>query len=1739
MISPQSAFHLTPVPFPSFLPTPFDFPDIAELEIVRLAFFADGARLLAASGVPDFELTVHDVSTAAQQARTKLGAPLDDVSFNPRNDMQFCSRSGGVLTLWTLERSYETHYLTSKALPTDRFHVTSHAWAQNGALLAGCSTGELLLIDSETGRVRGPQFLEQLDRKNADAQNAIAMKDPAVSGAGVGDSQTGIRKLGPSATEKGNKIPLGPVLPGVNTLPGKLGGVGAKSIKPGGRTVKTAGAAAKGIPEVLPGDNEPVVHSPSGEPLTLLAVNETHVIYGGSRRGLEVKELRAFAGPLQPASMELSPVKSFKRQSGLVVQVSGRQSPDTVKGLTKGFEPLVDEERFIDLDGLAPVSLIQNPSQAQQMLVVTSDGTVHTCDVSSPDSKSQSADVSRFQRTDSRSSNLSLQSSSIDENAVPRKKEIAGATVHPQSSFHFGGLSGLAVLTPLKLLVTAGGKDKALSFWGMERGNFVARKGLTAKVTCLQACESKNLLAWGSDCGVVRILHVDATTEFVTTFRQRLHVAPVHRLRFSASGAFLASQSADGRIVFSYSGHGWDLNPIGYFNLTEDVLDFRWSPRESTEGTLFLSLVTGEIVRLEVPETASPSGERLFGNADLKRASFNVDEPVLSFEIVPANKTAGVNEALLVGMTADKSIRHYTLPDGTGDWTGPGGRPRAPVFERSAHAKPGGALGLSADGKVTVTGAADGALQLRPTLRDIPSQDAGELQLHDAYSGGIRHVAVSSGRVFTAGADGVVFVCDAVDAGIVRTDGRKERRSTRNRNPPNPGELADVNAPDSPTEPDFAAAGTEPELPLTPKMVEVKKVANEPVEESECDYSEGDAVRRKVDELRRRFRECEERNENAPEEEQLPRSDFVVDMDLQAALSADGAARVGKVRAQIAAAIARAQLLAARLKAEFWDVMETHTDVLCPLSSGSDVENFPLRKTGPEEESATEAAEKRRAELEQARADSGTPETDGRETPMEAASTGVLAETGKDSARGAPEEGPDPGAKKESPADGKTERTTSGGADSATQSLLYGPFELTSVKTKKVQIQLLKLVVREKKASFNAQFVAARARKQAAMDKVAEVNARLKEIQKDLGLTEPLTSYAVQDRERNDSLLTVRDSEIKVERYVSPEELRRIEEERKAEEERLRSKKGDDPQERALRDMMGGKLQSKADEEAQEELQRPDWMSGERAKMSEDQIKQIKEFEAKEKAFKEEKEKKRKGLELEYKRLLEEAVKPVAAFDDELTALRKHRSHVLSECLEVELQIARLGASIIAEEETDQRQQINLTAEVESLRATSRDTAAAAAHFRQEAEEKKDEYEMVLAEDKAMEKGFKRDFADCGDAADALFRLFKRRAKKGSATGEPPAAASPTSENSNKIMRKSQRSLSSMHSFKMASPPESGIRNAPDAPGNDGHLDYSDKPETISDLQWERFLSARERKIAQEEEARARGAQLAEMQRHVARLAEEDDVAKKRLEDAAAALASFKEKREERRKDLDVPFHIKQGLVEVDLDPFTGGLHDASLLHRSAVEEVNAEVRKHGQQKIDILTAIKDFKKGIYEAQWQVAKLGMDEEDLTEQIKQFQLLRVTKQLQTVIKNGEDISSANEVAALENRLAHDQKLHEKKLQERAALLRKLEKQSADITAQTAEVKKRLATLQEQAEAHARIREIQVSSQAARRNATERMKSLVTQRQLQDIARAQMEEITALQNELEVLRKRTFPKFDTAPRARFVGPDERLV
>jgi hypothetical protein len=54
---------------------------------------------------------------------------------------------------------------------------------------------------------------------------------------------------------------------------------------------------------------------------------------------------------------------------------------------------------------------------------------------------------------------------------------------------------------------------------------------------------------------------------------------------------------------------------------------------------------------------------------------------------------------------------------------------------------------------------------------------------------------------------------------------------------------------------------------------------------------------------------------------------------------------------------------------------------------------------------------------------------------------------------------------------------------------------------------------------------------------------------------------------------------------------------------------------------------------------------------------------------------------------------------------------------------------------------------------------------------------------------------------------------------------------------------------------------------------------------------------------------------------------------------------------------------------------------------------------VEILTAIKDFKKGSYELEWNSKKLDREAEDLVQKTKELQLLRVTKGLQEVLKRG--------------------------------------------------------------------------------------------------------------------------------------------
>merc|ERR1719405_134663 len=149
-------------------------------------------------------------------------------------------------------------------------------------------------------------------------------------------------------------------------------------------------------------------------------------------------------------------------------------------------------------------------------------------------------------------------------------------------------------------------------------------------------------------------------------------------------------------------------------------------------------------------------------------------------------------------------------------------------------------------------------------------------------------------------------------------------------------------------------------------------------------------------------------------------------------------------------------------------------------------------------------------------------------------------------------------------------------------------------------------------------------------DKVHRIRAILAE----LSIEEEVPAPVLHEHETANSVLEVKDSEVKAEKWISPEEKKRIEDERLKEEERIRKLQENNPGQRALNQMMGGTLKTKKDLSALEiTLDREPWMDEiPFDDMTEAQKLAMKEFEEKEKALFEEQDKYRKQLDAELKK---------------------------------------------------------------------------------------------------------------------------------------------------------------------------------------------------------------------------------------------------------------------------------------------------------------------------------------------------------------------------------------------------------------------------------------------------------------------------------------------------------------------------
>jgi len=153
--------------------------------------------------------------------------------------------------------------------------------------------------------------------------------------------------------------------------------------------------------------------------------------------------------------------------------------------------------------------------------------------------------------------------------------------------------------------------------------------------------------------------------------------------------------------------------------------------------------------------------------------------------------------------------------------------------------------------------------------------------------------------------------------------------------------------------------------------------------------------------------------------------------------------------------------------------------------------------------------------------------------------------------------------------------------------LFYNQFQLFTTEQKFYQIILIQDAIHRIKSNFNVEFDLMMQRKNQEIAKIKEKNQRLKQIYSDLSEDTKIAEPRFGDSENPEVIFTVTDEEIKVEKYLTPEQ-RKLKETAEAEMEKKRElEKSDNWRERGLFDMMGGVLQIRREDELKKEIPVP------------------------------------------------------------------------------------------------------------------------------------------------------------------------------------------------------------------------------------------------------------------------------------------------------------------------------------------------------------------------------------------------------------------------------------------------------------------------------------------------------------------------------------------------------------------------
>lgn len=861
-------------------------------------------------------------------------------------------------------------------------------------------------------------------------------------------------------------------------------------------------------------------------------------------------------------------------------------------------------------------------------------------------------------------------------------------------------------------------------------------------------------------------------------------------------------------------------------------------------------------------------------------------------------------------------------------------------------------------------------------------------------------------------------------------------------------------------------------------------------------------IKDSIKQMRRTVKEMLITNENLPEMQQLERYEFDLDVEEQARQQQEAKEAVTKVYEKIEQKNLGKLYVQDIIKRQCYDDMKVKGRSLQGFLAPLRVTNFPLLERSQTMLNNLEVFKNQRT-IEKEVAAINEEIMDSFAQPTVSPTEVEVEESGKESKQ----EEEAPVVVQDMPATEGSLGTFYGG----NSEYLYNQFHLRSRYQKVAQIYLLQDILYQIKETFNKEFDELYQKKEMEISRIKEKNKRIAQIIDDLTSDEEMFHPEMNFQEKPELLLVVQDSEVKIEKYMTAEERKAALEKEMAEIERRKKDNADNMRDRGLMQMMNGVLQIKKEDELKKDIPMPH-VNEKEEERTEEEVKLMKEYERKVQELNEEREKYRKTLESEMKKIQSSIVESMTAFDEQLDKLFEKQIHVIKAMHQEKLKINRLKLNLTVQNVLDcQERELILRKEKEI--EEQRELFNVLVKIETMIYDYRTNYDNLVTEDKTIDKNFKNEFPGIShNMVDQLHKLFKKRPKTFS-------------------LKVSSASVNSPERDSNANPQqESGSSSRPKSATQaliESTLKEMDKltnsPDGVDSKVWAKFCQIRRNKVYKEQQVRNSALTLAEMNAFHQEKIETQERLRNKIDAIEHEIKSLKKTRQKFDINLEIQLLLKQGQVELETGMFTYNFNDSVLIHRSIIEELNSKIKELAEQKISSMEESKDFKKGIFQQEWEHRKMMMQMEDLRLKMNDIKFFKVTREVQKYLENADyDAQKTAETEKLEKSLTGIQEVHKGKLKKIAEDITHLRMKVFRKEKENESLSKQIETLN--VEVNERQHIVDVSSEKRDYLDDEKKYHCIRQRKrMVELAKSQAAERAVLRKEVERLRMKTFPAF----------------